>query len=541
MGDLLNKGNEEFRDILSGRYVDKTGLITFINSTINKTPERYTCFTRPRRFGKSFAVQMLCAYYSKGCDSHELFDGLQVAKDPSYEMHINQYNVICLDMTGLITIAQYKNRNLLEYMQNLVINELREAFPEYVHEDDNYLPETLSRISTGIKERFILLIDEWDAVFREAKDDLQLQMDYVKLLRALFKDTTRSNRMIAAVYMTGILPIKKYNTQSAMSDFREYTVLDPDPLAEYVGFTEAEVEALCDTYDVNMEEMRNWYDGYSFLHAPHVYNPYSVMLAVSKRKFGNYWTMSETYVPLMEAITMNFDGLKDAVIAMLGGENVSVEVTQFQNDMTSFRNKDDVLTLLIHMGYLTYDEANHEAHIPNQEIAETFGDAVKESGWGEVAAAIRQSEDLLKATIRGDANAVAEALELVHESSSSVLRYNNEASLSSAIVIAYYTARRYYKIVQEFPQGRGFADMAFLPHPGVDKPAMIVELKYNQDADTAIRQIHENRYEGDLKKYYGNLLLVGINYDKEAKGVDAKHHTCVIEEVKHMAENQDRV
>ncbi len=531
MGDCFNPGNESFRNIINNRYVDKTGLIAYVNGTINKTPDRMTCFSRPRRFGKSFAAKMLCAYYDESCDSHSLFDGLAISRMESYERHLNRYPVIYLDMSRFMSESRNRHQDVLQIMQNTVIDELRGQYPDSVKAGEAYLPNALLDVCTDTGKKVIVIIDEWDAIFREAKEDQSLQEDYVLLLRRLFKSGPATDKTIAAAYMTGILPIKKYGTQSALTDFCEFTMLRPGKLAEYVGFTEKEVETLCGEYQMDMEGMRNWYDGYSFSTLQHVYNPYSVMQAISSRELDNYWNMSETFLTLTYCITMNFDGLKDAIIAMLGGQSIYVRISSFQNDMSSFRNKDDVLTLLVHMGYLSYDKGSEKVRIPNQEVAEVFRDAVIDSRWEGVMEALEQSENLLDATLRGDADAVAEALELVHESSSSVLRYNNEASLSSAIVIAYYTARRYYKIVQEFPQGKGFVDLAFLPHPGVDRPAMIVELKYNRDADTAIRQIHENRYEGDLKEYYGNLLLVGINYDKEAKGADAKHHTCLIEQV----------
>ncbi|MCC8104208.1 MAG: AAA family ATPase, partial [Clostridiales bacterium] len=281
----------------------------------------------------------------------------------------------------------------------------------------------------------------------------------------------------------------------------------------------------------DFDEMKRWYDGYSFEDTPYVYSPKSVMSAIKFNKIRNYWTQMETFESLKEYIGMDFDGLRNAVVEMLGSKPVSIKISTFQNDMTSFKNKNDVLTLLIHLGYLAYDSGKREAYIPNQEVAEAFEDAVCNENWGIVGKAVADSERLLEATIAGDAAAVGNALEIIHESVSSVLQYNNESSLSCAITIAYYTAKNYYRIVREFPAGKGFADLAFIPRKGVGRPAMIVELKYEKDADTVIRQIHDNRYDGILKDCFGNLLLAGINYDKDAKGTDAKRHRCVIERV----------
>ncbi len=529
MGIYLNPGNRGFQTILNGIYVDKTGLIDFINRTIN-TPQKLTSFSRPRRFGKSFAAKMLCAYYDKSCNSRSLFKGLEIAKKDSFDQHLNKYNVIYLDITRFISTA-ISVKDVVENIQKNVIEELKEEYPSYIKEQENVLADALFAISHKTGNQFIVIIDEWDAIFREARNDDALQKEYIQLLRGMFKGGTATDETIAAAYMTGILPIKKYGTESALTDFHEFTMVAPDTLAPYVGFTEQEVMDLCSKNDLDFEEVKFWYDGYFLDPVGSIYSPNSVMQAVERKAIRNYWTSSETYESLASYIGMDYKGLKKDIIRMLGGESVRVKISTFQNDMTSFKRKDDVLTLLIHLGYLSYDAAKNTVSIPNQEVADAFGDATDQEGWGEIGELIQESDDLLDATLCGDSDAVAEALEKVHAANSSILRYNNEAALSSAIMIAYYTARRIYKIVPEFPQGKGFADLVFLPRRGSDKPVMIVELKYDKDADTAIRQIHENRYDGDLKKYFGNLLLVGINYDKEAKGENAKRHSCVIEKV----------
>lgn len=529
MGIYLNPGNKGFQTILNGTYVDKTGLIDFINRTIN-TPQKLTSFSRPRRFGKSFAAKMLCAYYDKSCDSRSLFEGLEISKKNSFDKYLNKYDVIYLDITWFVSTTN-DIENVVNDIQSSVISELRTEFSGYVPDNEKSLPRVMTVIASKTDRRFIVIIDEWDALFREAKDDEAIQKEYVQLLRGLFKGGTATDETIAAAYMTGILPIKKYGTESALTDFQEYSMTTPGRLAEYIGFTEDEVKNLCDEYQMDFDEMQTWYDGYSFSRIKHIYNPNSVMKALREEEIQNYWTQTETFESLKEYIGMDFDGLKDAIVKMLGGERVSVRISTFQNDIISFKNKNDVLTLLIHLGYLVYDSTKREAYIPNFEVAEAFEDAVSGQEWGTIGAALSESERLLDATLAKDAEAVEEALEQIHSSVSSVLNYNNEASLSCAITIAYYTAKRYYTIVRELPAGKGFADLAFLPRRGTGKLAMIIELKYDKDADTAIRQIHENRYDGELKEYFGNLLLVGINYDKDAKGINAKRHSCVIEKV----------
>ncbi|MCD8221549.1 MAG: ATP-binding protein [Clostridiales bacterium] len=529
MGMYLNPGSRGFQTILNGIYVDKTGLIDYINSTIN-TPFKLTCFSRPRRFGKSFAAKMLCAYYDKSCDSHSLFDNLTISGKSSFKKFLNGYDVIYLDITRFISTAA-SIRKVVSDIQEKVIEELKQAYSPFIKEEERVLADALFSISHSTGNRFIIIIDEWDALFREAKDDHVLQREYVQLLRGLFKGGTATDETIAAAYMTGILPIKKYGTESALTDFNEFTMTDPLILSEYVGFTEDDVRTLCTDYQVDFDGMKQWYDGYSFEDVKSVYNPNSVMKAIQFRRFRNYWTQTESFESLKRYIERNYDGLKDAVVWMLGGQNVGIDISTFQNDITSFDNKDDVLTLLIHLGYLSYDQSRKEIHIPNREVAEVFRSATKGGKWKDIEQAIDHSEKLLEATIQCKSEIVANSLELIHEECSSVLKYNDENSLACAIYIAYYTAKNDYMMIREFPAGKGFADYAFIPRSGTDKPAMIVELKYDKDAETAIKQIHENRYAGKLKEYFGNLILVGINYDKNAKGIGMKTHSCLIEKI----------
>ena len=376
MGMYLNIGNAGFQSIRKGLYVDKTGLISFVNSTLG-TKDKLTCVSRPRRFGKSFATQMLCAYYDKSCDSRELFSDLEIAADPDYETFLNKYDVIYLDITWFIS-TEKNVKNTVSYLQEQVIEELYSIYPSV--EKESSLPVMLARIAELTGHRFIIIIDEWDALFREAKDDTDLQKEYLQLLRGLFKSSL-TDKMIEAAYMTGILPIKKYGTQSALTDFREYTMLHPKKLAEYVGFTEDEVKNLCLQYDINFEDTKRWYDGYSFSKMKSVYSPNSVVQAINNEEFGDYWTETETYESLKFYIGLNEDGLKDAIISMLSGNRCRINTRTFQNDISNIKSKDDVLTLLVHLGYLAYDSIRREVHIPNQEVADEFKNAVEYSGW----------------------------------------------------------------------------------------------------------------------------------------------------------------
>lgn len=518
MGMYLNIGNAGFSSVRKGFYVDKSGLIAFVNNTLG-TKDKLTCVSRPRRFGKSFATQMLCAYYDKSCDSRELFQDLKIAGDSMFEDFLNKFDVIYLDITWFISIV--KNvRDVVCYLQEQVISELRSVYTAVKKETS--LPIVLAQIAEMTGHRFIIIIDEWDALFREAKENTDLQEEYLQLLRGLFK-SSMTDKMIEAAYMTGILPIKKYGTQSALTDFREYTMLQPKKLAEYTGFTESEVKTLCQKYGMNFEDAKKWYDGYSFSRAQSVYSPNSVVQAICNEEFGDYWTETETYESLKYYIGLNEDGLKDAIISMLGGGKCRINTRTFQNDMSNIKSKDDVLTLLVHLGYLAYDSVRKEVYIPNQEVADEFKNAVENSGWKGISTALQASEDLLEATLRGDTEAVAKGIDEIHLANTSVLSYNNENSLGCVIAIVYYVAQKDYILIRELPTGKGVADIVFWPEKHTDKPAMIIELKWDESAQGAIGQIEERGYTGTLEKYAGKLLLVGINYNKKNK-----KHECFI-------------
>lgn len=367
MGMYLNLGNAGFTSIRKGLYVDKTGLISFVNKALG-TSDKLICVSRPRRFGKSFATKMLCAYYDKSCDSRSLFEGLEIARDPSFEKYLNCYDVIYLDITWFISICE-KGRNLVEYIQEQVIEELVGIYPSL--NGITSLPLALCKASGLSGNKFIVIIDEWDALFREAMENDTLQREYIQLLRGLFKSSL-TDRMIEAAYMTGILPIKKYGTQSAMTDFKEYTMTSPEKLANYTGFTEAEVKELCETYHMDFAEMKKWYDGYSFHGVKAIYNPYAIVQTVKNGKYGVYWVETETYESLKRHIEIDLDGLKQAIATMLSGEPYSVDIRTFQNDLMSMKSRDDILTLLVHLGYLTYERSTKSVCIPNEEIRQEF-------------------------------------------------------------------------------------------------------------------------------------------------------------------------
>ena len=520
MGIYVNPGNTSFKEALNSTiYIDKSELITYTNSVLNTT-QKNICVSRPRRFGKSMAADMLIAYYSKGCDSNDLFAGRKIEKKESYKTHLNQHNVIRLDVQRFLET----DRDLDTFIQEIeirVVAELINEFPECGGFSANSrLKLALEHIFSQTGEGFIFIIDEWDCVFRLAKKRQEKQEEYLEFLRGLFKGA----EYIDLAYMTGILPIKKYGTHSAVNIFGEYSMVDPRNLGEYFGFTEEEVREQCRRHDVDYAEIARWYDGYR-LSGLHIYNPKSVVDVLTWKKFKSYWTGTETYEALKVYIDMNFDGLKEAIIEMLGGAHCKINTRKFQNDMTTFATKDDVFTLLVHLGYLGYDETTEEIFIPNQEIADEFLNAVDGSGWKGLTEALSRSEKLLKSTWILDEAAVAEGMSAIHNETASILKYNNENSLTCTILMAYYSAKAYYmNPIMELPTGKGFADVVYLPKRDMNCPALVVELKWNKSADGAIKQIIDREYASWIKDYTGEILLVGINYSQETKT-----HTCMIE------------
>ena len=524
MGRYINKGNNAFRDIVNSEYVDKTSLIPLINATLN-TESRYSCVTRCRRFGKSMAAKMLCAYYDKSCDSRKLFRGLVAEKADSFERYLNKYYVISVDMTDFTTKFRGE-RDIVKRIQNRIIKDVLNAFPQINTEEDDDLMDILYSISESTGDRFVMIIDEWDAILREMGTDEYITTSYVDLLRRLFKGSG-SNDVFAGAYLTGILPIKRYNTESALNNFREYSMIYPGRIATSLGFTHGEVEDLCLRYGMDIREMERWYDGYRIGDESHIFNPYSVMRAIEDNSYRSYWTTTGAYDSVITYIQMNFEGLKDDIIRMLAGEHVYVDTTEFLNDMHIVRSKNDVLTVLIHLGYLAYDYENQECYIPNKEVADEMNNAIKATSWEPLIKTIQNSKNLLASTISGNGQAVACAIDLAHDENTSILAYNDENSLACVLSVAYIWAKNEYVIHREYATGKGYADLVMIPRRNVSKPALVIELKFNHSADTAIDQIKRKEYPAKLAEYSGEILLVGINYDKETK-----QHTCKIEKVK---------
>ncbi len=506
-------------------YIDKTNLIAFTNRQLN-TQQKYVCISRPRRFGKTMAANMLAAYYDREADTDQWFRNLAIATSKDYTKHLNGYDVIKIDMQSFLNKS--KNiESLLTRLTSYLVREVKKEYPSIVFFEEEDLPEVLNQVLSETGGQFIIIIDEWDCVMRRIVA-WEEQKRYLDFLRDLFKDQP----YVALAYMTGILPIKKYGEHSALNMFQEYSMIDSAEISDCFGFTEQEVHMLCEKYNRDFGVMQEWYDGYHMISEAFgqkkefsIYSPNSVIEAIRRGKYTGYWSQTETYEALKKYIQMNQDGLKDAIVNMLSGNAIPVNTRHFQNDMNTFASRDDILTLLIHIGYLAYHQNDMTVTIPNKEVEQEFIASIEMiPSYDTVNLAIRESKDLLQALWDMDGKAVAKGVEKAHQEIS-VLKYNDENSLSCVIQLAFYYAREYYTMVRELPSGKGYADICMIPRKNsVDKPAIILELKWNQNADTAIAQMKRNHYPEGLEEYKDNMILCGINYDKKGK-----RHECMIE------------
>ncbi len=421
MGRFVNPDNSAFQVAVDSEiYIDKTGMLAYTNKVLG-TKQALICNSRPRRFGKSTTADMLTAYYSKGADSKKLFAGYVISDNKNFLKYLNKYDVIHLDIQWCMMDAGSAEKTV-DYINKNVIEELQELYSEINLDGMQTVYGALSKINAVLKQKFIIIIDEWDILVRDEATNTVVQEEYINFLRGLFKGA-EPEKYLALAYLTGILPIKKIRTQSALNNFEEFTMLSPSVLAPYFGFTETEVQGLCAKYDVDFTEVKRWYDGY-ILGNEHIYNPKAVVSVMLRKEFQSYWSQTGTYAMIVPLINMDFDGLKSAVIEMLSGNIVSVNAKTFQNDMVNFTDRDDVLTVLIHLGYLAYNQKRKVAFIPNEEIREEFLAAVKRKKWNELIDFQRASKKLLNATLDMDTEGIAEYIEKIHMEYASVIQYN---------------------------------------------------------------------------------------------------------------------
>ncbi len=570
MGIYVNPGFESMESAVSSEiYIDKTGILKILNKHLG-TEKRYFAVSRARRFGKSMAAGMIEAYYSSGCDSRALFEPYEIAGDPDFEKHLNKYNVLHFDAAVFFNAAK-NMADVIPDMDAALLSEMQEEFPYLEEIAPKNTAAAINCVYKREGRKFIIIIDEYDCIVRDDPENEGLIKDYLRYLRGFFK-TEDSKKFLALGYITGILPIKKVNGESALNNFTEYTMTSPKELMAYFGFTEEEVQELCRRYNDDIKGVREWYDGY-YMYEPvkgeipedggpimnnkpweaygirnkqgqyefpdeaggiydkdgsihiingkamklcHMYNPNSLVESFMHSEFSSFWKNTGSFDSLRQFIELNYAGLKDDIVMMLAGGRVAVNIKGFQNDLTHFKKKDDVLTCLIHMGYLGYDARTEETFIPNREVADVFEAAISTGDWDDVADSLNNSNRLLRATLDMDERTVAKVIAESHQDYSSIINFHDENALALAIMVSYYTARKHYYVKRELPAGRGFADIAFIPKHEGEYPALIVELKWNRSAKAAIKQIRDRTYEGALSSYKGKMLLVGINYTRKS-------------------------
>ena len=549
MGNILNPTKENSFEILvnfkdKDIFVDKTDFIEKISAKIN-TDKRFMAVTRPRRFGKTVTAHMLSAYFSKGYVGRSIFDELEISKKDSYEQHLNKYNVIYIDMNSINGLYDgYTNKNqkvegindLVDYLEYSIIKDLRERedFAECFnkHQIENTgLLEALSNLRNDLNTKFIFIMDEWDLIYRDYRNEEPLQKKFIEFLRGLFK-SDGGKACFALAYLTGILPIKKYNSQSALNNFDEYNMLSSGNFAPYFGFTEDEVAEIVKSPDckVSHHDLKEWYEGYK-IKGIDIYNPNSVCKAISRNECISYWSGTSSNEEVVRLINMDFDGIKEDIINLIEGDEVTFSCANFQNDMVTLKDKNDVFSLLVCLGYLGCAETKNQfrkvAYVPNAEIKAVLLDIVREQNWYERIETIKRSENLLKAIKELDGTTVATIIQDIHNSSAvSLLDYNDEESLTYCVMTGLlWSTLDDYSYHREDQAGKGRVDLVYEPLTR-RHPLILIEFKYDGSAEDAIAQIKKQEYFKRYTGQYRNIIIVGINYSTKTK-----EHQCLIEKL----------
>ena len=551
MGNIINPDNyNSFINLVKFKeseiFVDKTEFIEKMSSKIN-TQNRFIAITRPRRFGKTVTAHMLSAYYSKGYTGQNIFDKLEIANKPSFAEHLNKYNVLYIDMNSIRDdyIAYTEDEDLqvkgvtsiVDYLQYSVIEELKEdkEYANILSESRKVgkknLSSALNEICNHTKEQFILIMDEWDLICREYRNEPELLEKFIEVMRGLFK-SDKGQACFALAYLTGILPIKKYNSQSALNVFKEYNMLRPVPYEEYFGFTEEDVAKIVKLPQckISHQELKEWYEGYK-LNGKDIYNPNSVVSAISDGICQSYWSGTSSNEEVVRLINMDFDGVKNDILNLIEGDEVTFSCANFQNDMVTLKDKNDVFSLLVCLGYLGCSETKNQfrkvAYVPNTEIKAVLMDIVREQNWYERMETIKRSENLLKAIRELDGSTVATIIQELHNSSAvSLLDYNDEESLTYCVMTGLlWSTLDDYSYHREEQAGKGRVDLVYEPLTR-RHPLILIEFKYDGSTEEAIAQIKTQEYFKRYTKQYRDIIIVGINYSTKSK-----EHQCLIEKL----------
>ena len=499
-------------------FVDKSRLISKINELVGSDAQ-YICITRPRRFGKTVNAMMLASYYSKNADFKELFDKLEISHDESYLEHLNKHNVVYMTFSEMpkpnCTYEEFIKRYeklLLGYLQS--IYEKLEMIPDLT------LADMFSFVFNKTREGFIFIFDEWDYIFNNKLFSESDRENFLQFLKDLLKDKP----YVELAYMTGVLPIAKYSSGSALNMFTEFNMMNDYQFDDCFGFTQNEVEMLCAKQNrLELSELKEWYNGYHTCNNLQIYNPRSVSLALSYGVCQSYWTNTGPMDEILYYLKNDIDAVRNDVVKMITGIPLEIKLRGYGAEQIELNNRNQILSAMTIYGFLSY--CDEELRIPNKELRMKFDEALEDKSMGAVSELVMKSNEMLKATIRKDTETMERLIQEAHDINIPVIKYNDENSLACVITLVYLNARSQYKIVREMPAGVGFADFIFYPN-NKSKPAFIIELKKDATPDEALQQIREKRYAKALDGYSGKKLAVGISYDSKLKT-----HKVKIEEI----------
>ena len=516
-------------------FVDKTLLLKELFPLIDEG-SNYVCITRPRRFGKTVMTNMIAAFFSQACDTKSFFEKLLISQAEGFEKHVNRYSVISIpfnDVTGDCgSYTDYIGR-----IEKKLVKDLKKAYPEIVTDETEYLVDILQDIYEEREDQFIFVLDEWDYIFHQDFASETDKKRYLTFLRSLLKDRA----YVKFAYMTGILPIAKYSSGSELNMFAEYTMVTEEKFSEYFGFTEKEVDALYEKYEINnlkyrkvtRDGLKEWYNGYHTLSGERLYNPRSVVMALTNNNLGNYWTSAGPYDEIFYYIANDVAEVRDDLALMVAGESIPVKIREYAATSQNLKTKEEIFSAMIVYGFLTCEKGR--VFIPNKELMDKFADMLmKETSLGYVYNLAKESVRMLNATLHGDTETMCQILEKAHNTEIPLLSYNNETELTAVVNLVYLAARDRYRVEREDKAGIGYVDFIFYPEIDKAADAIILELKVNHTPEEAIAQIKEKKYAlkfeeklGEKRKYTGRVLAVGIGYDKAKK-----EHQCKIEELR---------
>lgn len=533
MGMFLNSimPFDAYRLTVSGKYfVDKSALLEELIPAIG-TEDRFFCITRPRRFGKSVMANMIGAFFGKAADARDIFEKLNIASSENFAKHLNQHQVIYIDFSKLprdcTSYQQYIDR-----IQNGINADLARAYPDISIEISNAVWDTLTDIYQNTGDKFVFVFDEWDAVFHMSFVTRKEQADYLLFLKSLLKGSVYAE----LVYMTGILPIAKYSDGSELNMFKEYNMSARARFSEYFGFLDTEADRLFDIYmqttlnpRISRDDLRIWYDGYHTKAGSSIYNPRSVVCALTDNELANYWTSSGTYDSVFGYIRDNISDIQDDLVLMFAGESIPCDIQEYAATSLQLETKDEIYSAMTVYGLLTFKDGM--VSIPNKELMDSYAAMMKkEKSLGYIYNLANASKKMLSAILSGDTETMAEILEYAHNTESPVFSYNSEIELAAVVNLVYLAAGDRYRVEREDKAGKGYVDFIFYPVLR-SADAVILELKADDTPEAAIQQIKDKKYAhrfqgklGESPKYTGRILAVGISYDRKTK-----KHSCKIE------------